>query len=217
MLRFAEEILLLALDDETGRLLPLPDRALDFALAGAVLAELLFRGKLRIEEERVVRVQTAPPKDPVLREGLALIPGKEEGTPLQEILTRLAGHGSHFRDNTFQTLEEKGILRCKDDRFLWVFHLRRYPILDDREEKEVRRRIRDVILREENPGPRDVILVALMDVCQLSYTVFTEEELERVGERIHHVARMDFLGRAMAQAINQIQQAILQIRAYSGI
>ena len=43
-LTLAEQLLLLALDDETGKLLSLPDRSLDYALAGAILADLTRSG-----------------------------------------------------------------------------------------------------------------------------------------------------------------------------
>ncbi len=217
MLRFAEEILLLALDDATGKLLPLPDRALDFALAGSVLAELTFQGRITTDPKHVMIVDSSPTGDPVLDEVVQNLPESDQERTLHNCLTRVAAQGHRLRDRTLQGLMNKGILKCEDDRFLWVFHLRRYPVVDDREEKEVRRRIRDVVLKEEKPGPRDVVLIALMNVCQLSYTVFTEEELERVGDRIQTVASMDFIGQAMTNAIDRIQRAILEIRAYSGI
>jgi hypothetical protein len=37
VLRFSEEILLMALDEKTGRLHAMPERALEFAIAGALL------------------------------------------------------------------------------------------------------------------------------------------------------------------------------------
>ena len=47
-LALAEQLLLLALDDETGKLLPLPDRSLDYALAGAIIADLARVGRLMV-------------------------------------------------------------------------------------------------------------------------------------------------------------------------
>ena len=40
MLRFAEELLLLLLDEQSGDLITLPAQTLDLALAGAVLMDL---------------------------------------------------------------------------------------------------------------------------------------------------------------------------------
>ena len=40
MLRFAEELLLLLLDEQSGDLMPLPAQTMDLALAGAVLMDL---------------------------------------------------------------------------------------------------------------------------------------------------------------------------------
>ena len=53
MLRFSEEVLLLALDEKTGRLHPLPERAIEFALAGAVLAELAAAKRITTDATRL--------------------------------------------------------------------------------------------------------------------------------------------------------------------
>ncbi|OYV47719.1 MAG: hypothetical protein B7X06_02805, partial [Verrucomicrobia bacterium 21-51-4] len=46
MLTFAENIVLLAMDGDTGHLRPLPERALDYALAGALLMGLATHNRI---------------------------------------------------------------------------------------------------------------------------------------------------------------------------
>ena len=46
MLTFVEEIVLLALDDKSGKFVDLPPLALDQALAGAALLELAFQNRI---------------------------------------------------------------------------------------------------------------------------------------------------------------------------
>ena len=91
-------------------------------------------------------------------------------------------------------------------------------MVDNREEREVRGRIRDVVLDPTAiPDPRDVVLIGLMDACDLDHVVFTSDEREKVCERIKQIARMDFIVQAIAKDIGEIQQAILEVIAYSGM
>lgn len=221
MLNYAEEILLLALDDESGRFRPLPDRALDYALAGASLAELALSGAVSIREKEARVLCHHPMDDPSLERVRSWILGfsGDGGNPpsLDRALTGIAADGAALKDLALAGLVRKGILRETEDRFLWVFHLRRYPVVDDREEREVKQRIREVVLGHADSNQRDRILIALMDVCQLSYTVFSVAELDEVQPKIRAISQQECLGRAMVVAIEQIQRAMLEMRAYSGI
>ncbi len=46
MLRFAEELMLLILDDENGRFARVPDRLMRYALAGGVLMDLALENRI---------------------------------------------------------------------------------------------------------------------------------------------------------------------------
>ncbi|HSH09562.1 MAG TPA: GPP34 family phosphoprotein, partial [Oceanipulchritudo sp.] len=59
-LTLAEQLLLLALDDATGRLRPLPDRALDYALAGAILADLARVGRISMTRDTLAVIDPNP-------------------------------------------------------------------------------------------------------------------------------------------------------------
>ena len=218
MLRFAEEILLLALDENTGRLHALPERALEFALAGAVLMELAFLGRLDTDATQLIVADTSPTGDAVLDEALKVLPKSETNLTIQKALARVALKAEPLQKLLFDSLVRKGILAKKDQKFLWMLSERRYPVMDNREEREVRGRIRDVVLTPDAiPDPRDVVLIGLMDACDLSHVVFGAEELETAGERIKQISRMDFIVQAIAKDIGEIQQAILEVIAYSGM
>jgi hypothetical protein len=218
VLRFAEEILLLALDENTGRLHALPERALEFALAGAVLMELAFLGRLDTDATQLIVADTSPTGDAVLDEALKALPKGEPNLTIQKGLARVALKAEPLQKMLFESLVRKGILAKKDQKFLWMLSERRYPVMDNREEREVRGRIRDVVLTPDAiPDPRDVVLIGLMDACDLSHVVFSGEELETAGERIKQISRMDFIVQAIAKDIGEIQQAILEVIAYSGM
>lgn len=218
MLRFAEEILLLALDEKTGRLHPLPERALEFALAGAVLAELAFLNRLDTDATHMVVVNAEPMGDPVLDEALKSLPPNEPKLTTQKALARVALKADVLKKLLFEELQRRGILQHQEQKFLWVLRERRYPVVDNREEREVRARIRELVLTPGAiPDPRDVVLIGLMDACDLDTFVFTPEELSKSAERIKQICRMDFIVQALSRAIGEIQQAILEVIAYSGM
>lgn len=54
MLTFAEEIVLLILDDETGKLANAGSPSVNHALAGAVLMDLALRSKIDTDLEKLV-------------------------------------------------------------------------------------------------------------------------------------------------------------------
>ena len=54
MLRFADELLLLLIDDKRGDLLPVPEWSLSCALAGAVLMDLALENRIDTDPERLV-------------------------------------------------------------------------------------------------------------------------------------------------------------------
>ena len=60
MLRFAEELLLLLLEDQSGKFLRLPDRSLQYALAGSVPMDLTLEGRIDTDPDRLILVDSTP-------------------------------------------------------------------------------------------------------------------------------------------------------------
>ncbi len=112
---------------------------------------------------------------------------------------------------------ERGILRRQDDRVLWVFETRRYPLADGRQQQEVRLRIAHLLLSDDIPDPRDTMIVALAEACGLLRRVFSEEELRRSQDRIRQIIRLDLIGRTVSSAIEDLQALVLRMAGYSGI
>ena len=96
----------------------------------------------------------------------------------------------------------------QEDRFLWVFRSRRYPVVDGKAEREVKLRIMEVLFSDEIPDPRDVVIICLVDACALFRQLLSKRELDQAAKRIEQVARLDLIGQAMSQAIRDIQLSI---------
>ena len=64
-------------------------------------------------------------------------------------VNQTAAHAGDIQERSLARLVERGILRREDDRFMWVFHERRYPMIDNKAVQEVRLRIMRVLFSDE--------------------------------------------------------------------
>ncbi len=95
--------------------------------------------------------------------------------------------------------------QCK---VLWLFKKRRYPIIDQKEEEEVLSRIRKTVLTDVDPEPRDLALIALLNICNLMDKIFTNDELEQRSERLEQLKKLDLISPAVKRIIGEMQVLI---------
>ena len=204
MLRFAEEIILLLLRDEDGTFVHVPNWSVDRALAGAVLMDLALENRIDTDLENLVLVDSTPLGDSLLDPTLAEIAAEETRDP-RFWVERTAQRAPEIREEVLQRLVDSGILERQDDRFLWVFRTRRYPMVDGKAEREVKLRLMGVLFSDEIPDPRDVVMICLVDACRIFREILSNRELEQATPRIEQVRKLDLIGQAMAQAIRDIE------------
>ena len=203
MLRFAEEVVLLLLRDDDGKFVHVPSWLLDRILAGAVLMDLAMEYRIDTDPERLVLLDDTPVGDSLLDPTLARIAQDREGAEhdARYWVEQEATHAEEIREEALNRLVEVGILEREDDRFLWVFKSRRYPVIDGKAEREVKLRIMGVLFSDEIPDPRDVVIICLADACGLFRELLPKRELEQASVRIEQVRKLDLIGQAMAQTI----------------
>ena len=204
MLRFAEEIILLMLHDDNGKFAPVPSWSMDRALAGAVLMDLALENRIDTDPENLILIDDTPVDDSLLDPTLAEIAAGEQ-RDARYWVEHTAKKGEQLREEVLSRLVDAGILERQEDRFLWVFRSRRYPLVDGKAEREVKLRIMEVLLSDQIPEPRDVVIIALADACGIFHELLPKRELQRVSTRIEQVRKLDLIGQAMAQTIHDMQ------------
>ena len=120
----------------------------------------------------------------------------------------IAREADAIRTASLDRLIEKGILRREDDRFLWVFRSRRYPMIDGKLEREAKLRIVGILFSDEIPGPRDIVMISLVDACGLFKHILSEREHKRARDRIRQVRKMDLIGQAVTNAVREIEASL---------
>jgi hypothetical protein len=204
----AEEIVLLSLDDDSGRPLGRSGMAPDLALAGALLMDLALAGRVDTDRDRIWVADNTPTWDAVADRVLAELdtpgaPGDARGA-----IMLLARGAAAARDALLARLVEAGILRRQEGRVLWVFPDRRYPKGTGREAAEdARARLRRLLLTEEIPDPRDALLLGLVRASGLLPLLFAAEELPRIQDWLDLVTRIESLNRSLGSAVAEVRAA----------
>ena len=208
MLRFAEEIILILLDDENGRFVRIPRWSLNYALAGGILMDLAMENRIDTDLENLILVDSTPVGDSLLDPALVEIAASEQ-KDTRYWLEYLAEKGPDVREEALNRLVSEGILERQDDRFMWMFRSRRYPTVDGEAEREVKLRIMEVLFSDMIPGPRDVMIICLVDACGIFRELLSKRELGQVAGRIEQVRKLDIIGQAMSQAIKEIELTVI--------
>ena len=205
MLSFVEEIVLLMLDDEKGNFVAMPLSSVNTVIAGAALMDLALHNRIDTDLEKLVVTDKTPTGDDILDDVLARLAEATEPLTVSLAIESITAYTDPYQQRALTRLIGRGILREENGRFLWVFHTRRYPVVDDTEEREVKARLRQLVLTEEIPDPRDVVMVCLLNACELFDLVLNSNELDAAMPRIEQLGRMDLIGQAVTKAVAEIR------------
>ena len=210
MLRFAEELLVLMLDEGRGEVAPgLPSHSLNLALAGAVLMDLALEDRIDTDLERLMLVDSTPLGDDILDPTLAEIARAGGTHDTGYWLERTARRGRRIRSTALARLTERGVLRSEAHGVLSltpsVSRSRRYPTADGQPAEEARLRIMRILFSDDVPDPRDIAIIALANACGVFRTILSSEEREHVRARIDLLKDLDLIGRTMSLALEGLE------------
>ena len=208
MLSLPEELVLLILDDENGSFAPVPEYALDYAIAGSVLIELAFENRIDTDLESLFVVNEAPIGNPLLDSTLAQIVQHPDTNGIKYWVRKVSANSVDLKELALKNLVSRGILKEVDRRFFWLLQERRYPIVDNKYEREVKLRIMSVLFDDGIPDVRDIAIISLAYACGVFGNLLSARELKNALPRIRQIRRMDLIGRGVTGAVRDIEATI---------
>ncbi len=203
----AEELLLLALDDETGRV---GISEIDKGIAGAVLIELALLDRVRVAEKgesvrrgRLVVRPGPAPAHPVLAAGLGVLADREGRKP-DRVVDRLA---RGLRERVAAGLVEAGVLRRERRRVLGLFPAERLFARDTAHEAAVRERI-SAALAGAAPDERTAALIALLSALKAVTAVVDVPDRRAARRRAREIAEGQWAAAAVRKAVQATNAAV---------
>jgi len=221
-MNFAEILFLLALDTKRGIIRPEMERSLDYALAGALLMDLAIQNRVDTdltcirhdpkEESRdplLLRVvDKSPTGDCLLDEALKELQYKSDPRPTREWLTHFSGEGKMIRERVAARLAAAKVLEIREEKKLIFFKTRRYFLADTSGMDAIILRLRELVLGDEIPDSREVVLVGIANSCGLFDKILSPEDLALVRPRINSLRKLDLIGQAVTGIIREIEHSI---------
>ena len=211
----AEELLLLALDDTTGRQLLGTDR-LDPALGGALVAELALAERIGVtgpeqgwsRRGRLTVTDPRPTDDVELDRALAAAVAAE-GRKVKDLVSGMSSRRvtKGLRDRLAERLARAGALQRVDEKVLGLFPWTTWPAGDRGPEDEVRRRLHGALVAGTTPAERTVVLVALLRVAGLLPKVLPDQDRRLVQRRAKELSEGDWVAGAVKQALDEVAAA----------
>ncbi|WP_282693878.1 GPP34 family phosphoprotein [Streptomyces sp. CC208A] len=206
----AEEITLLSLDDESGE--AKERQAASWAVAGGILLDLALAGRVSVAGGRLTVTDGSPTGEALLDERLALIAAwaerRSRAPKVTEWLTKDQGKAPAA---TVARLCERGLVVKKKRRVLGVFPVRRYPEADGSAERELRERLRSVVLDGAAPDERTAGLIALVHGAKLHRLAFPGQSRKEVAARMEKLAEGQWAAEGVREAIRNMQAAMAAV------
>ena len=214
MLTIAEEVLLLVIDEESGKFRArLPAHSLRNAVSGALLMELALHNRIDTDLHQLMVIDPVPLGEPLLDRALARIVADGVPRPTAHWVGIFAEEYDTLQPQLLSRLVQGGILERREGRLLRGFGSRRYPVLEGGPLRAVKRRMMEVLTSDVIPAPRDVVIICLADACALWRGLFHSRELPAMQPRIAQVVRLDLIGQAVTRTIRELQDATRGLEA----
>jgi hypothetical protein len=205
----AEQLLLLFLDDRRGS-----DNVTwggDPGLAGAILLELTSQRALTEDDGKLVAASGASPEHPLLAAALETIEESDKSRDAKGWVGRLPKQLKPLREHVAERLVERGVLTEERRKLLKIFPATRFPQADPEPEpeRELRERLRAVLLTERVPTPQDAMLIALLIPYDLVKRLVPRDRRRHAERRAKDVAEGGAAAQAVDDTLKGIQAAVI--------
>ena len=204
-LSLPEELILMLLNEESGYFHQVPGWDLNCAVIGAALAELSLLTRIDTDLESLFLLDNSKTGDPALDPILEEIATEPEPRETRYWIERLAPRAESIIDSTLDHLVAVNILQHHEGDY-WTLARTAWQAGKSGDSSGestvefVRTRVGRVIFDNDIPDPRDVILICLINTCDVFRFMFQlDDETE---ERIKLICQMDLIGRSIAEAVS---------------
>lgn len=203
--------MLLAIKDKEGTMMPMV--MWQFAIGGAVLAELFLLKKIEFVKKRwgkfVSVCDSSKVGDDLLDEAFDMIKNAKRSARVEGWLEKF-GYIKQLKKRIAIQLCNKNILTEEEEKVLFLFTRKIYPEVNPLPEKEIIDRLRKAVLSNETDiDPRTIVLLALTKSANLLNVVFEKKEIKANKKRIEKLVKGEISAIATQEVIEALSAAIL--------
>ena len=211
-LSLLDEFILMLLDEESGYFYQIAAHKMNCAIIGAALAELSLLSRIDTDVESLLLLDSTETGNPGLDLILKEIVNEPAQHNAQYWIEKLIHHAETITDLTLENLVDLGILEHHQGDFWTVASGKLYADANGDDEDAslgqfIRTRIGKDIFSDDIPHPRDIIIICLIETCDIFPLMFKLDK--KAEERIELICRMDRTRSNRTSIIRCLQVLIL--------
>jgi hypothetical protein len=198
-----EEIMLLALKDEEGTVAA--GTMYNYAVAGAIIAELLLSHNIVIDQIRkqnfISVVNAGQLNCSLIDEWLFKMSVSEKRKTIQYWVALIA-NTSNLKHKVATQLCQRGILKMDEETILLMFTRKIYPQINSQPERLIIDRLKKTIFTDtDDVDARTVALLALAKSSNILPAIFGKDELKPRKERIERILNGETSGKSSRESL----------------
>lgn len=205
----AEEIALLSLDDESGSVKQ--RQSVGWAVAGALLLELVLAERVRVSGKYLELVDTSPKGEELLDGRTESIRAWMRGRTKRRVTEWLTKDQSKAIGAAVERLRGRGVVVEERRKALGVFPVRRYPEADGAVERELRERLASAVRKGAEPDERTASLIAVIHAAGLHGLAFPEAPRKEVKARTAAISDGRWAAESIRDAIRDMRLAMAAV------
>ncbi len=211
-LYFHEEIMLLSLREEDGKLETNAAYIYGSHVASAVMAELIMLGRIEVQKDdnfTVKLLSNEQTENELLNTALNLVNEDKKDRGASHWLSKFAAI-KNLRERIAEGLCGRGILKAVEGKAFFFFDKTYYPELNPRPEQDLVARLEKAIFTETREiDERTLVLLSLLRKSELLKIPFEGKALKERRHRMKEITEGNLVSEAAQKAAEAAQTAIM--------
>ena len=205
-LSLKEKLLLLSISNKTGW--PYANN-ISYALAGAIIIELVESKKLTLSENKLIVRNTKHLGDNILDDVILRIRKKEKKLKIKRWVSKIGLAPRKYKKEIFERLISKKILTKETSRFMGIIPITKYPLKNHKIKEEYIEDLRDLI-NGKNDDEELKILLCLLAALNIYGRLFKNKEEKKIAKKmVKEIKNSSEIGKAVDQAIREVNAAVV--------
>ena len=206
-----EQLLLLSLDETTGKISSSTAGYFAFGLGGALLFDLYFLQRIRFEEEKVVPVDLSPLNDPLLDFVMTELGKANKPRKILEWIDGANRKYYEIRDLLYARFQAQGILGRQETKKLRLFSFIIHPLLKPQVKMDLLIEIEKVLLDDAPPSEQMAVLLSLINETHLINSLFPKEFRKAMKKKIEDISKSNIIGKAIRDVIQMMTATFMAV------
>lgn len=212
MLTLFEELFLLTIRDDKIVVDPPKRGKFRSGLVGAMLAELVLQGKLKINEaHRLELVDATNTGDEILDKTLLDLQVSERPRKATFWVETLSSGSKKLQKRLFERLVSNGVFAREEDTLRWMIPSQVYPDKTASAKYCLKSHLRAIALADGEADVRSLTLLNLLKSSNLHKCLFTKDEQREARHKIHEKFVAEAFNNPAVQGIEEILSAVASI------